>query len=60
MDGTLASELRGTSGFGYDPVFIPDGDTGHRTWVEITGEEKNKVSHRRRAVEAMRNDLGLQ
>jgi inosine/xanthosine triphosphate pyrophosphatase family protein len=30
------------------------------TWAEITSEEKNKVSHRRRAVEAMRNDLGLQ
>jgi non-canonical purine NTP pyrophosphatase (RdgB/HAM1 family) len=60
VDGTLATELRGTSGFGYDPVFIPDGDSGHRTWAEMTGEEKNKVSHRRRAVKAMRNDLGLQ
>ena len=60
MDATLATELRGTSGFGYDPVFIPDGDTGYRTWAKITGEEKNKVSHRRRAVEAMRNDLWTQ
>jgi|SRR5450756_330351 len=60
VDGTLATESRGTSGFGYDPVFIPDGDSGHRTWAEMTSEEKNKVSHRRRAVEAMRNDLGLQ
>ena len=60
VDGTLATEPRGTSGFGYDPVFIPDGDSGHRTWAEMTSEEKNKVSHRRRAVEAMRNDLGLQ
>ena len=60
VEGTLATEPRGTSGFGYDPVFIPDGDSGHRTWAEMTSEEKNKVSHRRRAVEAMRNDLGLQ
>ena len=60
VDGTLVTEPRGTSGFGYDPVFVPDGDSGHRTWAEMTSEEKNTVSHRRRAVEAMRNDLGLQ
>jgi non-canonical purine NTP pyrophosphatase (RdgB/HAM1 family) len=59
VDGTLATEPRGTSGFGYDPVFIPDSDPSHRTYAQMTSEEKNKISHRRRAVEAMRTGLGL-
>jgi XTP/dITP diphosphohydrolase len=58
VDGSLATEPRGTSGFGYDPIFIPGSD--HRTYAQMTSEEKNKISHRRRAVEAMRNGLGLQ
>jgi non-canonical purine NTP pyrophosphatase (RdgB/HAM1 family) len=57
VNGTLATEPRGTSGFGYDPIFIPD--TDHRTYAQMTSEEKNKISHRRRAVEAMRAGLGL-
>jgi XTP/dITP diphosphohydrolase len=60
VTGTLATELRGTSGFGYDPIFIPDTDTSHRTYAQMTSEEKNKISHRRRAVDAMRDALGLQ
>jgi XTP/dITP diphosphohydrolase len=60
VDGSLATELRGTSGFGYDPIFIPDSDPGHRTYAQMTSEEKNKISHRRRAVEAMRTGLRLQ
>ena len=59
MNGSLATEPRGTSGFGYDPIFIPDTDSSHRTYAQMTSEEKNKISHRRRAVEAMRNGLGL-
>jgi non-canonical purine NTP pyrophosphatase (RdgB/HAM1 family) len=57
VHGTLATELLGSSGFGYDPIFIPDSD--HRTYAQMTSEEKNKISHRRRAVEAMRAGLGL-
>ena len=57
--GTLATEPRGTSGFGYDAIFIPDTDPGLRTYAQMTSEEKNKISHRRRAVEAMRTGLGL-
>ena len=57
VDGSIATELRGTSGFGFDPIFIPDGDS--RTFAEMSGEEKNKVSHRGRAVEAMKYELGL-
>ncbi len=60
VTGTLATEPRGTSGFGYDPIFMPDTDSGHRTYAEMTSEEKNKISHRRHAVEAMRNGLGLE
>jgi XTP/dITP diphosphohydrolase len=57
--GSLATEPLGASGFGYDAIFIPDSDSGHRTYAEMTSEEKNKISHRRRAIEAMRNSLGL-
>ena len=60
VDGSLATEPRGTSGFGYDPIFIPGTYSGHRTYAQMTSEEKNKISHRRRAVEAMRNGLGLE
>ena len=60
VDGSLATEPRGTSGFGYDPIFIPGTGSGHRTYAQMTSEEKNKISHRRRAVEAMRNGLGLE
>ena len=59
VDGTLANEQRGISGFGCDPIFIPDSDTNHRTYAQMTSEEKKKISHRSRAVEAMRNGLGL-
>ena len=59
VNGTLATEPRGTSGFGYDAIFIPDTDPGHRTYAQMTSEEKNKISHRRRAVDEMRSVLGL-
>ncbi len=42
--GTLANEPRGTSGFGFDPIFIPEGDD--RTFAEMQQHEKNKLSHR--------------
>ncbi len=57
--GSLAAEPRGTSGFGYDSIFIPDTHSSGRTYAQMTSEEKNKISHRRRAVEEMRNALGL-
>ena len=59
MSGSLAPEPRGTSGFGYDSIFIPDTDSSGRTYAQMTSEEKNKISHRSRAVEEMRNALGL-
>ena len=46
--GTIINEHKGTQGFGYDPIFVPEGfDT---TFAEMTSEEKNSISHRGRAV----------
>ena len=52
LPGEIATERRGTSGFGYDPVFI-DTASG-RTLAEMTLEEKNRTSHRYRALIEMR------
>jgi len=49
--GRIAREPRGEGGFGYDPIFVPDGDG--RTAAELSAEEKNAVSHRARALEAL-------
>ncbi len=49
--GTIAPEPRGTNGFGWDAVFIPDGES--RTYAELTQAEKDARSHRRRAWEAL-------
>jgi len=48
VKGRISTTLRGTSGFGYDPVFIPDGHD--RTFAEMTLAEKNQLSHRAIAV----------
>ena len=50
--GTIATEVRGTGGFGYDPVFVPDGGGG-RTYAELLPSEKNRMSHRGRAFRAL-------
>lgn len=55
VDGVLAPHPRGSSGFGWDAVFIPQGDT--RTFGEMTPEEKDERSHRRRAWELLRARL---
>ena len=46
--GAIATEQHGEGGFGYDPLFFPEG--GDRTFAEMSGEEKNAISHRGRAV----------
>lgn len=48
-EGHIAESRRGTEGFGYDPLFEPEG-FGGRTFAEMSMEEKNKISHRGRAV----------
>jgi len=52
VEGHIAEAPRGSGGFGYDPVFIPEGET--RTLAEMTLEEKNRVSHRGKAVMGLR------
>jgi XTP/dITP diphosphohydrolase len=49
--GRLIREPRGTNGFGYDPIFVPDG--GQRTSAELSAEEKDAASHRGRAFRAL-------
>jgi XTP/dITP diphosphohydrolase len=57
VKGTIINERRGDKGFGYDPVFIPDGKT--RTFAEMDLDEKNKTSHRARAFNKLREFLNL-
>ena len=49
--GTLAMEPRGANGFGYDPIFVPDGYDG--TFAELDGAEKSNISHRAIAMKGM-------
>ena len=49
--GTIIENRTGTGGFGYDPVFLPDGST--HTFAEMTMEEKNRFSHRKKGLERM-------
>ena len=51
VDGVIAEELSGDKGFGYDPLFIPEGYD--RTFADMPAEIKNSISHRKRALEAM-------
>lgn len=46
--GTVARRPRGSGGFGYDPIFVPEGE--RRTFAEMSAEEKNRFSHRGRAL----------
>ena len=55
-NGTIALAERGENGFGYDSVFIPNDGDG-RTFAELSSDEKNAMSHRARAVVALRELL---
>jgi XTP/dITP diphosphohydrolase len=50
-EGTLVGKPRGSGGFGYDPIFVPEG--WDRTMAELTDEEKDRISHRGRAFRAL-------
>jgi XTP/dITP diphosphohydrolase len=54
-NGEIISERKGNKGFGYDPVFIPDGSD--QTFAEMDMTEKNKFSHRKKAMEKLINFL---
>jgi XTP/dITP diphosphohydrolase len=49
--GSIIAERKGVNGFGYDPVFVPEGSD--KAFGEMTIEEKNKFSHRKKAVEKL-------
>jgi XTP/dITP diphosphohydrolase len=51
LRGRLIREPRGTNGFGYDPIFVPDGE--HRTTAEMSADEKDAISHRGRAFRGL-------
>jgi len=53
--GAIAPSPRGGGGFGWDSLFVPDGE--ERTFAEMSGAEKDRVSHRRRAWEALARQL---
>jgi len=55
IEGRIGYELRGDNGFGYDPIFyLPEYG---RTAAQLLDEEKNRISHRRRALEQMKEEL---
>jgi XTP/dITP diphosphohydrolase len=54
--GTIATTPAGEGGFGYDPVFVPDGHGG-RTFAQMTPQEKHAISHRGRAFRALADRL---
>jgi XTP/dITP diphosphohydrolase len=51
LGGSLLRQPRGARGFGYDPIFVPEGGT--RSTAELTFDEKNAISHRTRAFQAL-------
>lgn len=55
IEGTITSERRGSGGFGYDPVFVPEGHT--LSFAEMGEETKNQISHRALAVAQLRDFL---
>ena len=55
VKGTITEEKRGDSGFGYDPVFIPEGFS--ESFAQMSGEMKNSISHRYRATLELSNYL---
>jgi XTP/dITP diphosphohydrolase len=55
LEGTIIFEERGRTGFGYDPLFIPQGYD--RTFAEMAPEEKNRISHRARALFSLKKEL---
>jgi XTP/dITP diphosphohydrolase len=55
LEGHLLDETRGINGFGYDPLFVPTGES--RTYAQMTDAEKNAISHRARAVKALAEKL---
>lgn len=58
VNGTISTEILGEDGFGYDPIFIPDGYS--KSFAQMTAEEKNNISHRGLAVKKLSDFLTKQ
>lgn len=56
--GKIAENMKGNNGFGYDPIFIPDGNS--KTFAEMTTEEKNKHSHRGKSLDKLLDFFKIQ
>jgi len=56
-EGILIDDRRGTGGFGYDPAFVPEGET--RTMAELPDQEKDRISHRGKAFRALAEQLSV-
>jgi XTP/dITP diphosphohydrolase len=56
LEGSIAEAPAGTNGFGYDPIFVPEGTKG-RTLAELTSEQKHALSHRGNAFRALAEAL---
>ena len=52
LNGEISREVRGTGGFGYNPIFIPEGF--HETLAEISDDERDKITHRAKALESLK------
>jgi XTP/dITP diphosphohydrolase len=57
VQGRIAEEPKGNQGFGYDPIFVPEGYS--QTFAELSSSEKNKISHRGRAVQQLAEYLHI-
>jgi XTP/dITP diphosphohydrolase len=55
VKGTIATEEKGTNGFGYDPVFVPEGYS--QTFAELPSDVKNTMSHRANAIKKLKEVL---
>lgn len=55
ISGEISHQMAGNNGFGYDPLFVPDGY--EITFAEMTSEEKNTISHRARAMQQLKSFL---
>ncbi len=57
VEGKIGFELKGSNGFGYDPLFMPNRYKGKKTMAELTQAEKNSISHRGNALRELKTKL---